>query len=125
MPAGSYKLIAKSGSATVAGTAPTAVTVNGDGNASNTSATLRITAGELWMDLDQTTLSATVVSSSLVVSWPNTIATYYLETNTSVVNPTGWGLDLNAVNSVGGFNYVTNPMTMGVSNLFFRLQHNP
>jgi autotransporter-associated beta strand protein len=47
---GSYKLIA--GSTLVLGTAPSVVTVDGDGGkAANTTATLRLTGGELFMDI--------------------------------------------------------------------------
>ena len=59
LPAGSYELIAASGSATVSGAAPTSVTVNGDGIGSLT-ASLRITAGQLWMDV---TCSSVTISS--------------------------------------------------------------
>ena len=48
---GSYKLIAASGSATVAGTAPASVTVNGDGTAPNTIASLSITGSGLYLNV--------------------------------------------------------------------------
>ena len=46
---GSYKLVSKSGSATVAGTAPSSVTVNSPGTAANTGGFLSISDGELYL----------------------------------------------------------------------------
>lgn len=53
--AGTYTLIAKGASGTVAGTAPTSLTVNGDGLASGTAASLSITGAQLVMNVVSTT----------------------------------------------------------------------
>ena len=49
LPLGTYLLIAASGSATVAGAAPTSVTVNGDGTAPGTIGSLSITGSQLYL----------------------------------------------------------------------------
>jgi autotransporter-associated beta strand protein len=53
--AGAYTLIAKGASGTVAGTAPTSLTVNGDGLASGAIASLQITGGQLVLQVVSTT----------------------------------------------------------------------
>lgn len=55
LSAGSYKLISKSGTASVAGTAPATVSVMGNGLASGNTATLTITSGELFLTVTATT----------------------------------------------------------------------
>jgi hypothetical protein len=52
---GTYTLIAKGASGSVAGTAPTSLTVNGDGLAPNTVASLSITGAQLVMNVVSTT----------------------------------------------------------------------
>ncbi|MGD0260161.1 MAG: autotransporter-associated beta strand repeat-containing protein, partial [Verrucomicrobiota bacterium] len=51
LPVGSYTLISNSGSGSVAGIVPSSVTVNGDGKAANTTASLAISGGALVLNI--------------------------------------------------------------------------
>jgi autotransporter-associated beta strand protein len=62
---GDYKLIAKANGASVAGTAPTSLTVNGDGLAAGTAATLQIVAGELFLHVVSATPVIGVTPASI------------------------------------------------------------
>jgi autotransporter-associated beta strand protein len=53
--AGAYTLIAKTGTATVVGSAPTSLTIGGSGLASGTAASLQITGGQLVLQVVSTT----------------------------------------------------------------------
>ena len=60
---GSYKLISAGAGGSVAGTLPASVTVGGSGLAANTTASLRITSGELWLDVASAVVPRPVITS--------------------------------------------------------------
>lgn len=65
--AGDYKLIAKSGTASVAGT-PTSVTVNGNGICSGCTPSLTLTGGELFLHVEAPTVIMTTTAATTVTS---------------------------------------------------------
>ena len=131
---GSYKLIAAGTGGSVAGTLPGSVTVGGSGLAADTTASLRITSGELWLDVASTGapqqpvvtgFSYDSASSSLILSGTNGIEgnTYYVLASTNVAAPLAdWQPVSTNVFQAGGVFSVTNPVSSAMPARFYRLQ---
>jgi autotransporter-associated beta strand protein len=131
LPAGSYKLISASAGGSVAGPLPASVTVNGSGLAANTVATLRLTDGELWLDVASAVVPQPVITSfgydgtSLIFSGTNGTAgnTYYVLASTNVTAPLiNWEpIFTNTFDANGAFS-VTNPVSGAIPARFYLLQ---
>jgi uncharacterized protein (DUF2237 family) len=83
-----------------------------DANSCTANAAVAVTVNPL------PSLSAALVGSDVVVSWPVT-CTLSLYQNPNLADPGGWVADPNSVNTVSGVNYVTNAVS---GTMFFRLQ---
>ena len=131
---GSYKLISAGAGGSVTGTLPASVTVGGSGLAANTTASLSIISGELWLDVASTGVPAQPVvtgfsydsaSSSLILSGNNGTEgnTYYVVASTNVAAPlANWQPVSTNVFQAGGVFSVTNPVSSAMPARFYRLQ---
>jgi autotransporter-associated beta strand protein len=114
--AGSYKLIAKGTGGSVAGVAPTAVTVGGDGLATGATASLSISGGELFLVVIGGTLYPPVINGfnvtagQAVLSFSGTNGqTWKVLTTTNLSNPRiSWDTAATGTFSGSVVNY-TNP----------------
>ena len=128
---GSYKLISAGAGGSVAGTLPPSVTVVGSGLAANTSASLRITSGELWLDVATAAVPRPVITSfsydgaSLILSGTNGIAgnTYYVLASTNVAAPlSNWEPVFTNQFEANGVFSVTNAVSPAIPARFYLLQ---
>ena len=128
---GSYKLISAGTGGSVGGTLPASVTVAGSGLAANTTASLRLTSGELWLDVASTVVPQPIITSfsfdgtSLVFSGTNGIAgnTYHVLASTNVTAPlANWEPVFTNTFDVNGAFSVTNAVSPAIPALFYLLQ---
>jgi autotransporter-associated beta strand protein len=123
--AGSYKLISAAGGL-VAGPVPASVAVGGSGLAPGTSASLGITADELYLVVSSSvntnppTLTNIVSGGSLNLSWPADHLGWRLESQT---NPLNIGLSNNWVTVPGSTNMTSTNITINPADpaVFYRL----
>ena len=128
---GSYKLISAGAGGSVTGTLPATVTVGGSGLVANTAGSLRITNGELWMDVATAVVTRPVIASfsydgaNLIFSGSNGIAgnTYYVLASTNVATPlANWKpVSTNQFGANGVFS-VTNAVSPAIPRRFYLLQ---
>ena len=125
---GSYKLISASAGGAVAGSLPPSVTVAGSGLAGGTSASLRLTSGELWLDVavpQPVITSFTYDGTNLIFSGTNGTSgnTYYVLASTNVTLPlTNWVPVFTNVFQSNGVFTVTNPVSSAIRARFYLLK---
>jgi hypothetical protein len=116
LAAGSYKLIAKGTGGSVAGTALSAVTVGGDGLAVGETATLNISAGELYLVVTGGTLYPPVINGLSLIAGQSVLSfsgtngqTWKVLTSTNLASAvTNWSIAASGTFAGSVVNY-TNP----------------
>jgi autotransporter-associated beta strand protein len=126
--AGSYKVISASAGGSVAGTLPSSVTVGGSGLAApSLTGSLRITGGELWLDVaapqPPVITSVSYDGANLIFNGTNGIAgnTYYVQAATNLATPNWVPIFTNMFDVNGDFS-VTNAVSPAIPVRFYRLQ---
>ncbi len=109
LPAGDYKLISTSSGGAVAGTAPTSVTVNGDG-LGGISPVLVISNAELYLHID---VSPTPPAVPVVKAASSTNITGFTASWNSASGATGYRLDVSLVNNFSSFVSGYNDLDVG------------
>jgi autotransporter-associated beta strand protein len=129
---GSYKLISSSAGGSVAGTLPASVTVGGLGlTPANLAASLRITGGELWLDVATAAATRPVIASfsydgtSLILRGTNGTAgnTYYVLASTNAAAPlSSWKPVLTNQFEANGVFSVTNAVSPAIPARYYLLR---